>query len=80
MEQMLRNLVLDHLFAWDFPQGFFKPDGAVPRACDDYFGMAIWAVPPALFGQNIREFCAPGSFADRIIQAGKEKNPGGESH
>ena len=80
MEQMLRNLVLNHLFAWDFPQGFFKPDGAVPRACDDYFGMAIWAVPPALFRQNIREFCAPGSFVDRIIQAGKEKNPGVESH
>ena len=80
MEQMLRNLVLEHLFAWDFPQGFFKPDGAVPRACDDYFGMAIWAVPPALFGQDIREFCAPGSFADRIIQAGIEKDSGGELH
>ena len=80
MEQMLRNLVLEHLFAWDFPQGFFKTDGAVPRACDDYFGMAIWAVPPALFGENIREFCAPGSFAHRIIQAGKSTDSDSESH
>ncbi|MDE0186143.1 MAG: GH116 family glycosyl hydrolase [Candidatus Poribacteria bacterium] len=79
MEQMLRNLVLEHLFAWDFPQGFFKTDGAVPRACDDYFGMAIWAVPPALFGQDIREFCAPGGFAHRIIQAGNKEDSASES-
>jgi uncharacterized protein (DUF608 family) len=71
MEQALRNLVIDHLFAWDFPQGFFEQDGVVPRGSDDHFGMAIWSVPPALFGQTIREFCSPGGLGYRILEAAR---------
>lgn len=75
MEQTLKNLVHEHLYAWDFPQGFFTHQGAVPRGCDDHWAMASWAVPPALFGQDIKKFTAAGSFVDRVMQAAKAGKP-----
>lgn len=34
--------------------------------------MSFWAVPAALYGKDIRAFCAPGGLVDRVIQAGKK--------
>jgi len=75
VEQMLRNLVLDHPLAWDYPQGFFAQDGAIPRGSDSFWGLSVWAVPPALYGQDIGEFCAPGGFVDRILRAASPVDP-----
>ncbi len=32
--------------------------------------MAVWKLPAAVMGKDVRTFCAPGGLVDRIIQAG----------
>ena len=70
-QQMQSNLVLTRQLTWNFPQGFAQQDGVTPNVGDYYWGMALWAAPPALLNQDITQFCAAGNFADRIIQAGQ---------
>jgi hypothetical protein len=40
---------------------------------DYYQSMMLWALPPALKGQDIHDACAPGSIVDRVLRAGRQQ-------
>ena len=70
LRKSLGNLVLTRQLQWDFPQAFDTHAGVTPRASDYYWGMSVWAVPPAWSGQTIVEFADDGSFLQRVLRAG----------
>ena len=71
LDQMLSNLHLNQQRLWDYPQGFYDQQGSRIRAGDYYWGMSLWAAPPALLGQNIKEICTPGGLIANILKAAK---------
>jgi non-lysosomal glucosylceramidase len=72
-QRVLENLVLNQQLSWNFPQGFKDQEGVFIRAQDYYWGMGLWAVPPALSGQDIREFCSTGNLVDKILRSVKKE-------
>ena len=68
----MKNMVLRQGKEWDMTNMVNADTGEVRFGTDYYQMMMLWAVPAAIDGQGIREFCAAGGFVDRIIEAGKD--------
>ena len=66
----MNNLVLRQGKCWDMPNMVNADTGEVSFGTDYYQMMMLWAVPAAIDGKGIKEFCAPGGFVDRILRAG----------
>jgi uncharacterized protein (DUF608 family) len=69
----MRNLVISQGKEWDLPNMVNADTGAVRFGTDYYQMMILWAVPAALEGQSVAEFCAPGGLVDRVLAAGREE-------
>lgn len=64
-------LTIENGFEWNQPN-IVRGDNGEPLFGSHYDqNMMLWALPAAAAGQDIKEFCAPGGFVDRIIQAAK---------
>ena len=70
----MNNLVLRQGKCWDMPNMVNADTGEVRFGTDYYQMMMLWAVPAAIDGKGIREFCAPDGFVDRILQAGMQNS------
>jgi hypothetical protein len=65
------NQVCHQRHAWDMPNMVRGDTGEGTIGTDYYPVMMLWALPAALEGVNLAQFCAPGSLVDRVIQAGR---------
>jgi len=72
--QCMENLVVRQKKEWDLPNMVNAETGEVTFGTDYYQMMILWAVPAAIDGQSIAEFCAPGGLVDRVLKAGSESN------
>ena len=70
----MNNLVLRQGKCWDMPNMVNADTGEVRFGTDYYQMMMLWAVPAAIEGKGISEFCAPDGFVDRILQAGMQNS------
>jgi uncharacterized protein (DUF608 family) len=66
------NLVLRQRHPWDLPNIVRGDTGIRVFGTDYYQNMMLWAMPAALAGQNLRDFCAPGALVDRTIKASRK--------
>ncbi|MCL5105424.1 MAG: GH116 family glycosyl hydrolase [Armatimonadetes bacterium] len=69
--KLMDNLIFGQHVEWDLPNNVDPETGKVTYGTDFYQFMVQWALPPALSGQSIDEFCASGGLVDRIMRAAK---------
>lgn len=69
------NLFFDQKHPWDAPNLVRGDTGERIFGTDYYQAMMLWALPAALSGMDLRQFCASGGLVDRIIQAASGKSP-----
>jgi len=67
------TLVLRQGHGWDMPNIVRGDTGERVYGTDYYQSMMLWALPPALKGQDIHDACAPGSIVDRVLRAGRQQ-------
>ena len=63
------NMVIRQGKGWDMTNMVNADTGEVRFGTDYYQMMILWAVPVAIDGQSLKEFCAPGGFVDKIMKA-----------
>lgn len=64
-------LTIDNGSEWNQPN-IVRGDNGAPLFGSHYDqNMMLWALPAAVAGQDIKNYCAPGGLVDRIIQAAK---------
>jgi len=66
----MENIVLRQGKEWDMPNMVNADTGEVRFGTDYYQMMILWAVPAAIEGKSVAQFCAPRGFVDRVLQAG----------
>jgi non-lysosomal glucosylceramidase len=73
MRRNWENMVCRQDFAWNMP-ACLDADGDVRYGEDYYHNTMLWAVPAAIRGDSLREFCANGGLVDRIKTAASKQN------
>jgi uncharacterized protein (DUF608 family) len=73
-QHCMENVVLRQGKQWDMPNMVNADTGEVTFGTDYYQMMILWAVPAAMEGQGIAEFCAEGGLVDRVLAAGRVNN------
>lgn len=68
------NLFFDQKHPWDAPNLVRGDTGERIFGTDYYQAMMLWALPAALSGMDLRQFCASGGLVDRIIRAASGKS------
>ena len=64
-------LTIENGVEWNQPN-IVRGDNGAPLFGSHYDqNMMLWALPAAVAGKDIKDYCAPGGFVDRIIQAAK---------
>jgi len=63
-------LCLERGHAWDLPNLVSGDDGRRLFGTDYYQNMMLWALPAALFEQDLADFCASNSLVGDILRAG----------
>jgi uncharacterized protein (DUF608 family) len=58
-------------YTWDQPCLARGDTGQKIQGTHVFHSMMMWMVPAAALGQDLGQFCAPGSLVDRMVQAGK---------
>ena len=66
------NIILKQGHPWDLPCMIRGDTGERVLGTDYYQAMMLWALPAVTNDTDIKTFCVPGGFVDRIIRAGKE--------
>ena len=59
-------------YTWTQPNIVNGATGKRVYGSDYYQNLMLWAVPAAIQKADLCHACAPGSFVDRIIQAGRK--------
>ena len=67
----MNNMVIRQGKCWDMTNMVNADTGEVRFGSDYYQLMILWAVPAAIDGQSLKEFCAPGGFVDDIMKAAR---------
>ncbi|MHB9037977.1 MAG: GH116 family glycosyl hydrolase [Armatimonadota bacterium] len=67
--KLIENIVMQQGVEWDMPNAIDPETGKVSYGTDFYQMMIQWALPLALSGQDIAEFCASGGLVARVIDA-----------
>ena len=73
-----KTMVIDHGLAWKMPVMVDldkETNETKPIHQDYYHNSSLWVIPPAILGQDVRRFCAPGGFVHRILQASLKPEP-----
>jgi uncharacterized protein (DUF608 family) len=68
------NLICRQEYTWEMPNliSAEKDDGRATFGSDYYQNMILWMLPAAMQAKDLRTFCEPGGFVDKIIQAGSK--------
>jgi uncharacterized protein (DUF608 family) len=66
------SLNINSLLTWNQPNLMRADTGALLFGSHYVQNMMLWALPVALQGKGISDFCAPGGLVDRIIRAAKQ--------
>ena len=73
--EVMQNIVLRQKAMWDMPNIVEPVDGKITHGTDFYQMMVIWALPMALRGQSIQEFCADGGFVSELASVSSRACP-----
>jgi uncharacterized protein (DUF608 family) len=65
-----QTLCLERGHIWDLPNLVSGDDGRRLFGTDYYQDMMLWALPAALYGQDIADFCAANGLAAEVMKAG----------
>ena len=71
VRQNWHNLALRQNFSWNMP-AILDGEGGVRYGDDYYHNTILWALPAAIYGQDLSKFCAPGGLVDRIKRAARD--------
>ncbi len=67
--QIMSGLVLFNLDPWSWPSQFNNAKGQRGWGISYDTIMVVWAVPAAVFDQDVHSFCAPGGLVDQVVKA-----------
>lgn len=68
VHRMWHHITCRKGWTWDHPS-HFQSDGERMVGHEYYHNTMLWALPAAVLKQDLTDFCAPGGFVDRILQA-----------
>ena len=63
--------IADDGMLWSLSRGYGISRGWFDECC--MHNHILWAVPAAIYGQDIKTFCQEGGFVDKIIIAAQTK-------
>jgi len=72
VQRTWKTMVINHGLAWNMPVmiDIDKNTRQTKPVHEDYYhNSSLWVIPSAIFGQDIKTFCAAGGLIDRVIQA-----------
>ena len=69
------SLNIHNLLTWNQPNLLRADTGDVLFGSHYDQNMMLWALPAALEGKDLRTFCSPGGFVDRVVRAAQNRSP-----
>lgn len=71
VQSCLEGISVKYGYTWTQPNVVSGDTGKRIYGSDYYQNMILWAVPPAINGQDLASFTKPGGLVERVIAAGK---------
>jgi uncharacterized protein (DUF608 family) len=72
VQSCLEGISVKYGYTWTQPNVVSGDTGKRIYGSDYYQNLILWAVPPAIKGQDLAGFTKPGGFVERVIAAGKK--------
>lgn len=72
VQSCLEGISVKYGYTWTQPNVVSGDTGKRIYGSDYYQNMILWAVPPAINGQDLASFTKSGGLVDRVITAGKK--------